>query len=266
MSEKPDLSGFSGKIALFYFLVFLNIYLYLSTKKGTKKMKAHGYILDSTKETTIRIDENGQEQTTVIEKVKKRERSTEPDYIKLYTSMWCEFNQIPLRARPLFLELVVRMGYADKSARGGGQLVGTGGPIMADICEKLGSDGKALTRSTYQKYLKDLVNCGAIIPISRGYYQISGDYAGKGEWRYNPTLKRGGVEELTTTFRMRSDGTKQVETNILWADDGTDTEINNTYRKMTNAKKDEQTVMTTTTATPIEDNQDIDMKESEEAL
>lgn len=213
-------------------------------------MKAQGYILDSTKEITTRIDEDGNEQTTIVEKTKKRERSTEPDYIKLYTSMWCEFNQIPLRARPLFLELVVRMGYADKSSRAGGQLVGTGGPVMSDICEKLGSDGKPLTRSTYQKYLKDLVNCGAIIPISRGYYQISGDYAGKGEWRYNPMLKRGGVEELTTTFRMKSDGMK-VETNIIWADDGEENQINDAYRKATNSKKSDQTIMSTVTATPI---------------
>lgn len=214
-------------------------------------MKEQGYILDSTKEITTRIDEDGKEQTTIVEKVKKRERSTEPDYIKLYTSMWCEFNQIPMRARPLFLELVVRMSYADKSDRAGGQLVGTGGPVMASICEKLGSDGKPLTRSTYQKYLKDLVNCGAIIPVSRGYYQISGDYAGKGEWRYNPTLKRGGVEELTTTFRMKADGTKNVETNIVWADDGEDTELNDTYRKMTKSKASDQTIMSTITATPI---------------
>lgn len=242
----------SQGVRLFYFLNIIYIIEKVpnSTESEMLNLKEHGYILDSTKEITTRIDESGREKTTVVEKVKKRERSTEPDYIKLYTSMWCEFNSIPLRARPLFLELVVRMGYADRTARGGGQLVGTGGPVMADICAKLGTNGSPLTRSTYQKYLRDLVDCGAIIPVSRGYYQISGDYAGKGEWRYNPTLKRGGVEELTTTFRLKSDGTKDVKTDIVWADDGGDTELNETYRTITGASKKDQTIITATTSTP----------------
>lgn len=195
-------------------------------------------IYESTKELETRIDENGNEQTTIIEKIKKRERSSEPDYIKLYTRVWCEFNQIPDRARPLFLELVCHMSYANTNEKDGGQLVATGGPVQESICKKLN-----ITRSTYQRYLRDLCECNAIRSISRGYYQISPNYAGRGEWKYNPRLNRGGVEELVATFKLNVNGEKSCNTTIVWADNGESTEMNKIYRKMTDSKPGDQTVM-----------------------
>ena len=62
-------------------------------------------------EIQTRIDENGDEQTTIKRTTSKIERSSEPDYIKLYTKMWCEFNQIPNVYRPLFFELISNMTY-----------------------------------------------------------------------------------------------------------------------------------------------------------
>lgn len=199
-----------------------------------------GYYIDTIKETTTQIDEKGNEQTTTVTKTKKRERSNEPDYIKIYTDMWCQFNEIPDRARPLFLELAVRMSYASKNDEYGGQLVATGGPIQEAICKKLD-----IKRAAYQRYLKELRDCNAIRLVSRGYYQINPSYAGKGEWKYNPRLDRGGVEELIATFKLNADGTKSVKTDIIWADNGEDTPLNTFYREGMGVSAEDQTVLET---------------------
>lgn len=136
-------------------------------------------------------------------------RNNEPDYIKLYTSMWCEFNQIPDTYRNLFLELITRMSYCDGTDLPHSQLVNTGKPWSDAIMKNLG-----WKKAMYQRGLKALCDCGAIKQISRGVYQINPNYAGKGEWRYNPRLQRGGVEDLVAQFNFR-DGT--VQTKIIWA-------------------------------------------------
>lgn len=210
--------------------------------------QSSGYLIDTYKEINTRIDENGNEQTTILEKTKKRERSTEPDYIKIYTNMWCQFNEIPDRARPLFMELATRMSYANQNSEYGGQLVSTGGPIQEEICKKL-----EITRSTYQRYLKDLRDCKAIRLVSRGYYQISPDYAGKGEWKYNPKLDRGGVEQLKATFEVNADGSKSWKADIVWADNGEPTELNEDYRKMLNVTESDQAVLESISITCDED-------------
>ena len=35
----------------------------------------------------------------------KMKIDNEPDFIKIYTKMWCEYNQIPYRYRQLFFSL-----------------------------------------------------------------------------------------------------------------------------------------------------------------
>lgn len=174
------------------------------------------------KETQIE-DAEGNITLSTITETSKIEKNEEPDYIKIYTAMWCEFNQIPQRAQKLFFELATRMTYADASSQQGGQTVFTGKPISDDICKRLG-----IGNDMYNKLLKDLVNCHAIQRIGRGVYQISPKYAGRGFWKYNPKYKNGGIENLIAKFDF---ATKQVETEVIWADDGSDTPFDTMYRQ-----------------------------------
>lgn len=174
--------------------------------------------------TTTIIDSDGNQTSTTLEKTRKIELSTEPDYIKLYTAMWCEFNEIPLAYRPLFLELVTRMSYCDKGDLEHSQLVCTGGPFADSICKALHWTSK----ESLKKGLKALAQCNAIKRVGRGYYQINPNYAGRGEWKYNPRLDRGGIEDLVATFNFKD---HTVKTNIVWADDDQTSILNQNFRE-----------------------------------
>ena len=167
----------------------------------------------SEREVKTTVDAEGIEQTTTVEKTRALERSTEPDYIKLYTRMWAEFTGIPEQHRALFLELACRMTYCNASSLGTSQIVYTGEPNATAICEALGWKQK----DSLMKGLRALKKCGAILQVNRGVYQINPSYAGRGEWKYNPKLNRGGVEDLVAKFSF---ATGEVETEIIWADDG----------------------------------------------
>lgn len=186
-------------------------------------------------------DSEGNITTSTVERTSKIKRSEEPDYIKLYTQTWCEFNQIPLRLRDLFLELAIRMSYADSTSPEESQVVYTGKPVSTSIMRSLD-----LKISTYNQYLRELAECGAIRRVSRGVYQINPNYAGRGLWKYNPTLGSGGIEDLKATFDFVN-GT--VETKILWADDKkSQTPLDQAYRD--GGLKD--TTIKTTTISPQE--------------
>ena len=184
---------------------------------------------------------DGTTESTHSEKTTTIKRNDEPDFIKLYTKMWCEFNNIPTAYRNLFLELVVRMTYCNSCELDKSQLVNTGKPWSEDIM-------KALHWKTamYQRGLKALCDCNAIRKINRGVYQINPQYAGKGEWKYNPRLDRGGVEDLIAVFKFKD---KEVETQIVWADDGTDHPMNKMYREALNVQPSEDVALKTTTIT-----------------
>jgi hypothetical protein len=79
----------------------------------------------------------------------------------------------------------------------------------------------------YKTGLRELVKVKAIKHVARGVYQINPTYAGKGEWKYNPRLKRGGIENLIATFNLKE---HTVETQIIWADDGDDSGLNTMFR------------------------------------
>lgn len=186
-------------------------------------------------------DSEGNITTSTVERTSKIKRSEEPDYIKLYTQTWCEFNQIPLRLRDLFLELAIRMSYADSTSPEESQVVYTGKPVSTSIMRSLD-----LKISTYNQYLRELAECGAIRRVSRGVYQINPNYAGRGLWKYNPTLGSGGIEDLKATFDFVN-GT--VETKIIWADDKkSQTPLDQAYRD--GGLKD--TTIKTTTISPQE--------------
>lgn len=194
------------------------------------------------KETYTHEDADGNITTSTTEKTSSIEHNNEPDYIKLYTKMWCEFNQIPDVYRNLFIELVSRMSYCNASDLENSQLVNTGKPWSDAIMKTLGWKS-----AMYFRGLKALSECGAIKKVARSVYQINPSYAGKGEWKYNPRLNRGGVEDLIATFSFKNG---QVQTDIIWADDGTDSQINEIYRQGIGARPEQNTVMKTTSIKP----------------
>lgn len=196
------------------------------------------------KETTINEDANGN--TTTNTKETCFEVTNEPDYIKLYTSMWCQFYSIPSSYSKLFIELAMRMTYCNTNDLEHSQIVYTGKPISDDIQHKLN-----WKPDMYQKGLKALVNAGAIKKLSRGVYQINPNFAGKGSWKYNPKTNQGGVKDFVATFDFPN---KTVKTKIVWADDGTDTPLNNDYRQGMNVTSKDNTVLTCTTATTVSNN------------
>jgi hypothetical protein len=196
------------------------IYMAAITKKieTNRTTDADGNIKETTKESTFKI-----------------ERSNEPDYIKLYTNVWCEFNEIPLQWRPLFLELISRMTYCNSAKINESQLVYTGKPFSDFICDVLDIGNRQ-----YQKGLKNLVECNAIKHIAKGVYQINPTYAGRGEWKYNPRFNRGGIEDLIATFNFK---TGEVDTKFIWVDDGTDSDLNQMYRDGLNVSKSDATIL-----------------------
>ena len=162
------------------------------------------------KNITKEIDIDGSEHSTICEQTKKVEMSTEPDYIKIYTRMWFEFNQIPKALQPLFLELIANMTYCNAYDLKNSQIVCTSGPIGEMIVKNLN-----ISKRHFLRCLKELSEYGAIKKVKRGFYQINPNYAGKGEWKYNPKLERGGIEKLVATFNFN---TKDINLNVLWSD------------------------------------------------
>lgn len=195
-------------------------------------------------EKTIVIDEDGNQKETTVTKTKKVDIYNEPDYIKIYTDMWCTFNQIPQRWRELFLQLALRMSYSDSTNQGTierSQTVLVYGLIGKEISAACGWSPD--DRSNLRRGLKALCDCGAIRHIDRSVYQINPSYAGKGEWKYNPRLQRGGIENIIATFNMKD---KTVNSRIIWGDDGRDTDTNRFYRTMLNSGINDNTSLRTT--------------------
>lgn len=188
-------------------------------------------------EERITVDAEGNETKTTLKTSRKQGRSTEPDYIKLYTKMWCEFNSIPDAYSKLFLALASRMSYCNTNDLENSQLVNTCKPWSEGILKECGWNSDV----SLKKGLQALCKSGAIKKVGRGVYQINPSYAGRGTWQYDPKLNRGGVEDLVATFRF---STGEVTTDIVWADDGSDSELNNMYRMGLDVNPDEDAVLT----------------------
>lgn len=199
--------------------------------------------LFTNKEVTTTIDADGNEKTTTKETTSKITRNDEPDYIKLYTKMWCDFNDVPERWRTLFLQIIMRMSYCNSSDLEHSQIVTIYGMVTDDICKSCGWTDK----SNVRRGLKVLCDCNALKKVGRATYQVNPDYAGRGEWKYNPKLQRGGVEDLRATFDFK---TKRVSTEIVWADDGSNSELNELFRDGMGVTKEDETVLKTTESIP----------------
>lgn len=197
-------------------------------------------------ETETVIDAEGNEKTTKLEKSTSLERSGEPEYIKVYTNMWAEFNGVPTAYKDLFLQLAIRMTYCNLDDLKNAQLVNTGKPYSESIMNALG-----WKKDMLKKGLRELTKANAIEHVARGVYRINPNYAGKGEWKYNPRLKRGGIEDLIATFNFKD---KTVKTEIVWTDDGEDSDINSIYRKGLNLSEGQEATLKVQTISGGESN------------
>lgn len=159
--------------------------------------------------TEIIIDEEGNstERKTIKEK-SIRTKSEEPDYIKIYTGMWCEFMEIDPAWRNLFYALACRMTYANTTDPNGGQAVYTGKPFADAIMQECGWESVSMLR----KGLQELCKKNAIRRLGRGVYQINPNYAGRGYWEYKAQYKQGGICDLVAKFNLRN---KTVETTVV---------------------------------------------------
>jgi hypothetical protein len=158
------------------------------------------------KDTETRI-ENGETHITSKETTVSREQ--EPDYIKIYTKMWCEFNAIPVNCRELFFQLAIRMTYCSSDDINRSQIVCVGKIFRDDIKRACGW----ATDNTFYDAMRTLCKCNAIHKIAPSYYQINPSYAGKGQWKYNPKTKQGGIKDLVAIFDFANGS---VDTNIVF--------------------------------------------------
>ena len=199
-------------------------------------MRKSNVLITQQIEEKITIDAEGNETKTTLKTSRKQGRSTEPDYIKIYTEMWCKFNQIPDSFVKLFLALASRMSYCNANDLENSQLVNTCKPWSESIMKECGWNSDV----SLKKGLQALCKAGAIKKVGRGVYQINPSYAGKGEWQYNPKLNRGGVEELVAVFDF---GKQEVKTDIVWADDGENNDLNETYRMGLDVRPEQEAVL-----------------------
>lgn len=185
-------------------------------------------MIETYKEVNTTVDANGNERITTKTKTTNIQKNGEPDYVKLYTKMWCQFNEIPERWHNLFFSLIVRMSYANAMDPQNSQVVTVYGYTSDIICKECHWTDK----SNLRRGLKVLCDCNAIKRISRATYQINPNYAGRGQWQYNPRLQSGGIEDLIAVFDYKS---RSVKTKIIYADDATSQpsdDVQAMYRQM----------------------------------
>lgn len=133
----------------------------------------------------------------IMTTTKAIKHESQPDFIILYTKVWCEYNDIPNRYRELFLQLAYHMSYVDSNDVDRSQLVVVSGPIKQDIMNALNWKEQAL-----RKGLKALCDCNAIIKrtdFGKDWYQVNPSYAARGAW----SAKNGyGIKDFQVHFDM----------------------------------------------------------------
>ena len=146
------------------------------------------------------------------ENIKEKQRTyasaknTEPDFIKIYTKMWCEFKGVPAIYRQLFLSIACRMSFCNKDDLEHSQIVHVTGSDRQAIMAECGWKDKSMVA----RGLQELCKCGALRKMERGVYQVNPQYAGRGLWKYNPNVHDGGIEDLVAKFNFK-DGTNETE-------------------------------------------------------
>lgn len=171
------------------------------------------------------INKKGKKKEKIVEKSWAVERTSEPDFIKLYPEAWMPKKitlaededvspagkktapaqgkntadeedtahlTLPAAYRFLFFMLAARMCYCDSDDLAHSQLVMTGEPYRDEIMDIMGWTN----RDSLMKGLRALCECNAIRKVSRGCYQVNPRFASKGQWLYNPRIPQSNVEGL----------------------------------------------------------------------
>lgn len=131
-------------------------------------------------QTTGEIELTHSEQTTT-----HTEKTSEPNFIKLYLDHLAIFNGVSLTVNPILAEILRRTTYADDKA--GGHQVVINRAVKKRIAETLKcSESKinnAITVFVDNHYLKRL---------DRGLYEVNPNYFGKGDW--------GNIQKLRANY------------------------------------------------------------------
>ncbi|HAX60232.1 MAG TPA: hypothetical protein DCY19_10010 [Eubacterium sp.] len=164
-------------------------------------------------EKVITRNPDGTTTEDIVTNTKAIKHENQPDFIILYTRMWCECNDIPHRYRELFLQLASHMDYINNTDIDRSQLVNISGPHKLDILEALNWKEQAL-----RKGLKALCDCNAIVKrvdFGKDWYQVNPSYAARGAW----AAKNGySIKDFQIHFNARK---MTLQTSITVEDDGT---------------------------------------------
>jgi|GEM_PF-5184937 len=171
-------------------------------------------------------------------------KNNEPEFIKIYESGYSQLLELtnPIYCS-LFMFLATHMTYCDTAnhAEHGGQIIYTGKPFSDHIRKKF----KWSERMLYVG-LDVLCKAGALRKIKRGAYQVNPKYAGRGEYKFNAKLERGGIEDLSKSFNV-DDG--EVKNEIIYADNGESTKYNDNWRTGLGVKASDDAVLKRSTVT-----------------
>lgn len=120
------------------------------------------------------------EQTTTI-----TEKTSEPNFVKLYLDHLAIFNGVSLTVNPILAEILRRTTYADDPA--GAQQVVINRAIKKQISKILDC-----SESKINNAITVFVNNDYLRRIDRGLYAVNPKYFGKGDW--------GNIQKLRATY------------------------------------------------------------------
>lgn len=103
------------------------------------------------------------------------ERTSEPNFIKLYLDHLAVFNGVPLNVNPILAEILRRTTYADDVS--GGHQVVINRAIKKQIAQSL-----KCSESKINNAITVFVNKDYLRRLDRGLYEINPNYFGKGDW------------------------------------------------------------------------------------
>lgn len=132
--------------------------------------------------------------------VTTREKSDEPDYVKLYIAAWASFKDLKGVNSAFVAKLLPFMAYANQK-----QVLALNSAIKRMIAADLGwSEKTALKR--FSTELKLLEKAGVLVHVGRDMWCVNPELVGKGSWH--------DIKALRATFEVIGPkaGTVTVET------------------------------------------------------
>lgn len=173
------------------------------------------YLFENTEITEVLDDSGKVKEKRVVKKEFAKSYDTEPEYIKLYTDVWCTFYDVPVVYKELFLQLAMHMTPVDCNSLETSQLVYTTGPMRDYYIKSCGWK----SYESMAKGLKALCECNAIKKIKNGIYQVNPSFAARGKWldaKDGEDGKFTGLKSLRLTFDFLSG---KMSTDVTYSED-----------------------------------------------